>query len=39
MRLPPKARFDGRKGSVTEERRHLIARKMAEVLRLPLHRR
>jgi mRNA-degrading endonuclease toxin of MazEF toxin-antitoxin module len=37
--LLPKARFEERKGSVNEERRHLIARKMIEVLRLPLHRR
>jgi mRNA-degrading endonuclease toxin of MazEF toxin-antitoxin module len=36
IHLLPKARFDDRKGSVTEERRHLIARKMIEVLRLPL---
>ncbi len=39
IHLLPKASFDGRKGSVTEERRHLIARKMVEVLRLPIHRR
>jgi len=26
-------------GQVTEERRYLIARKMVEVLRLPIHRR
>jgi hypothetical protein len=37
--LLPKTQFDDRKGSVTEERRHLIARKMIEVLRLPLHRK
>lgn len=37
--LLPKARFEERKGIVTEERRHLIARKMVEVLRLPIHRR
>jgi mRNA-degrading endonuclease toxin of MazEF toxin-antitoxin module len=37
--LLPKAQFDDRKGSVTEERRHLIARKIVEVLRLPIHRR
>ena len=36
--LLPKARFDDRKGSVTDERRRLIARKMIEVLRLPIHR-
>ena len=39
IHLLPKARFDDQKGRVTEERRHLIARKMVEVLRLPLHRR
>ncbi len=37
--LLPKAEFDDRKGSVTDERRHLIARKLIEVLRLPIHRR
>jgi mRNA-degrading endonuclease toxin of MazEF toxin-antitoxin module len=37
--LLPKTQFDDRKGIVTEERRHLIARKMIEVLRLPLHRK
>ena len=37
--LLPKARFGNRKGSVTDERRHLIARKIVEVLRLPIHRR
>ncbi len=37
--LLPKTQFDNRKGIVTEERRHLIARKMIEVLRLPLHRK
>jgi len=37
--LLPKAQFDDRKGSVTETRRHLIARKIVEVLRLPIHRR
>src|SRR6266568_7252933 len=37
--LLPKAQFVERKGSVTEERRHLIARRIVEVLRLPLHRR
>lgn len=36
--LLPKDRFDDRKGSVTEGRRHLIARKIIEVLRLPIHR-
>jgi len=39
IHLLPKARFDGQKGSVSEERRYLIARKMIEVLRLPLHRK
>ncbi len=39
IHLLPKARFDDRKGNVTEERRYLIARKMVEVLRLPIHRR
>src|SRR5437868_1929061 len=37
--LLPKRRFEERKGSVTEERRHRIARKIVEVLRLPIHRR
>jgi mRNA-degrading endonuclease toxin of MazEF toxin-antitoxin module len=37
--LLPKAQFDDQKGNVTDERRHLIARKMVEVLRLPIHRR
>jgi mRNA-degrading endonuclease toxin of MazEF toxin-antitoxin module len=37
--LLPKAQFDHRKGRVTEERRHQIARKIIEVLRLPIHRR
>ena len=39
IHLLPKARYADRKGHVTEERRHLIARKIVEVLRLPLHRR
>jgi mRNA-degrading endonuclease toxin of MazEF toxin-antitoxin module len=39
IHLLPKARFDNRKGNVTEERRYLIARKIVEVLRLPLHRK
>ena len=39
IHLLPKARFADKKGNVTEERRHLTARKMVEVLRLPLHRR
>jgi hypothetical protein len=37
--LLPKAQFDGRKGNITEERRHLIARKLVEVFRLPIHRK
>jgi mRNA-degrading endonuclease toxin of MazEF toxin-antitoxin module len=37
--LLPKAQFNERKGSVTEERRHLVARKLVEVLRLPIYRR
>lgn len=37
--LLPKAQFAERKGSVTQERRHLVARKIVEVLRLPIHRR
>ena len=36
--LLPKARFQERKGTVTDERRHQIARKLVEVFRLPLHR-
>src|SRR5438034_8150981 len=39
IHLLAKAQFDDTKGSVTEERRHLIARKIVEVLRLPIHRR
>ena len=39
IHLLPKRLFDDRKGRVTEERRHLIARKIVEVLRLPLQRR
>ena len=38
IHLLPKTLFDDQKGSVTEGRRHLIARKIVEVLRLPLHR-
>jgi len=37
--LLPKEQFDDRKGTVTEERRHFIARKIVEVLRLSIHRR
>lgn len=36
--LLPKARFQEQKGAVTSERRYLIARKIVEVLRLPLSR-
>jgi mRNA-degrading endonuclease toxin of MazEF toxin-antitoxin module len=36
--LLPKAQFDDHKGSVSQKRRHLIARKIVEVLRLPIHR-
>lgn len=39
IHLLPKSQFDDKKGSVTDERRHFIARKIVEVLRLPLHRR
>ena len=39
IHLLPKKRFDDPKGNVTHERCHLIARKMIEVLRLPIHRR
>lgn len=39
IHLLPKYSFDDRKGRVTEERRHLIARKIVETLRLPIHRR
>ena len=37
--LLPKEQFKERKGIVTEERRYLVARKIVEVLRLPIHRR
>jgi mRNA-degrading endonuclease toxin of MazEF toxin-antitoxin module len=36
--LLSKAQFDNRKGSVSTDRRHFIARKIVEVLRLPIHR-
>lgn len=36
--LLPKSRFQEQKGSVSEDRRSLIARKIVEVFRLPLHR-
>src|SRR5437588_3153607 len=39
IHLLPKTQFDDRKGNVAEERRHLISRKIVEVLRLPIHRR
>jgi mRNA-degrading endonuclease toxin of MazEF toxin-antitoxin module len=39
IHLLPKTQFDDRKGQVPEDRRHLIARKIVEVLRLPIHRR
>ena len=38
IHLLPKDRFDNRRGNVTDERRHLVARKIIEVLRLPIHR-
>ena len=38
IHLLPKAQFDDRKGNVIEGRRHLIARKLVEALRLPLYR-
>jgi len=37
--LLPKSGFDDRKGNVTGERRYMIARKMIEVLRLPIYRK
>jgi mRNA-degrading endonuclease toxin of MazEF toxin-antitoxin module len=37
--LLPKNQFDDTKGCVSEERRHLIGRKIVEVFRLPIHRR
>jgi mRNA-degrading endonuclease toxin of MazEF toxin-antitoxin module len=39
IHLLPKDRFQEHKGTVTLERRHLIARKIVEVLRLPIYRR
>ena len=39
IHLLPKAQFDNRKGSVTDERRYFIARKIIEVLRLPIYRK
>ena len=38
IHLLPKARFQEQRGAVTEERRYIIARKLVEVLRLPIHR-
>ena len=38
IHLLPKARFQEQRGTVTEERRYFIARKLVEVLRLPIHR-
>ena len=37
--LLAKDKFESRNGHVGDERRHLIARKLIEVLRLPIHRR
>ncbi len=37
--LLPKGKFQERKGEITEERRYWIARKIIEVLRLPISRR
>ena len=39
IHLLPKVQFDNRKGNVTQDRRHLIARKIVEVFRFPIHRR
>jgi len=39
IHLLPKGRFQERKGRVTDERRLLIARKIVEVLRMPLYRK
>src|ERR1039457_5661222 len=39
IHLLPKARFDDHRANVTEDPRHLSARKIVEVFRLPLHRR
>lgn len=36
--LLPKSQFDDKKGNVTDERRYLVARKVVEALRLPIHR-
>jgi hypothetical protein len=37
IHLLSKAKFQERKGQFTPERRRLIARKLVEVLRLPIH--
>src|SRR5205807_7184096 len=37
--LLAKMQFDNKKGTVTQERRHHIARKIVEVFRLPIYRR
>jgi mRNA-degrading endonuclease toxin of MazEF toxin-antitoxin module len=39
IHLLPKNKFQEQTGTVTEERRYLIARKIIEVLRLPIYRR
>ena len=39
IHLLPKAQFNDHKGTVTAERRYRIARKIIEVLRLPLYRK
>ena len=38
IHLLPKSSFQEQKGTVTDERRYLISRKIVEVLRLRLHR-
>ncbi len=38
VHLLSKSQFDDKKGNVTTERRHLIARKIVEIFRLPIHR-
>ena len=38
MYLLPKVRFEDQRGTVTEERRRMIGRKIVEVFRLPLSR-
>ncbi len=39
IHLLPKSQFQEKKGAVTEERRYLVARKLIEVLRLPIYHR